>query len=89
MRRLVALAAAGAALWLVPGALGAGWCGTGESPKDLPDLVTGQQIHSVVVVPSDGTSTTGEEWQNAALNYAMTNVAKVASCAEIKSALGS
>jgi gluconolactonase len=42
-----------------------------------------------VVVPSDGTSTTGEEWQNAALNYAMTNVAKVASCAEIKAALGS
>jgi gluconolactonase len=42
-----------------------------------------------VVVPSDGTSTTGDEWQNAALNYAMTNVAKVASCAEIKSALGS
>ena len=42
-----------------------------------------------VVVPSDGTSTTGEEWQNAALNYAMTNVAKVATCAEIKTALGS
>src|SRR5215212_2104334 len=42
-----------------------------------------------VVVPSDGTSTTGEEWQDAALNYAMTNVAKVATCAEIKSALGS
>jgi gluconolactonase len=42
-----------------------------------------------VVVPSDGTSTTGDEWQNAALNYAMTNVAKVATCAEIKSALGS
>ena len=42
-----------------------------------------------VVVASDGTSTTGDEWQNAALNYAMTNVAKVASCAEIKSALGS
>ena len=37
-----------------------------------------------VVVASDGTSTTGEEWQNAALNYAMTNVAKVATCAEIK-----
>ena len=31
-----------------------------------------------VVVASDGTSTTGDEWQNAALNYAMTNVAKVA-----------
>jgi hypothetical protein len=54
VRRVVALAAAGAALWLAPGALAAGWCGTGESSKDLPDLVTGQQIHSVVVVPSDG-----------------------------------
>jgi gluconolactonase len=42
-----------------------------------------------VVVPSDGTSTTGDEWQHAALNYAMTNVAKVATCAEIKRALGS
>jgi gluconolactonase len=42
-----------------------------------------------VVVASDGTSTTGDEWQDAALNYAMTNVAKVATCAEIKGALGS
>jgi gluconolactonase len=42
-----------------------------------------------IVVASDGTSTTGDEWQNAALNYAMTNVAKVATCAEIKAALGS
>ena len=41
-----------------------------------------------VVVPSDGTSTTGDEWQNAALNYAMTNVAEVATCADISSALG-
>jgi gluconolactonase len=41
-----------------------------------------------VVVASDGTSTTGDEWQNAALNYAMTNVAKVATCGEIKTALG-
>jgi len=40
-----------------------------------------------VVVASDGTSTTGEEWQNAALNYAMTNVATVATCAEIKAEL--
>jgi gluconolactonase len=40
-----------------------------------------------VVVPSDGTSTTGDEWQNAALNYAMTNVAQVATCAEIAAAL--
>ena len=40
-----------------------------------------------VVVASDGTSTTGEEWQHAALNFAMQNVATVATCAEIKGAL--
>jgi gluconolactonase len=40
------------------------------------------------VVPSDGTSTVNDEWQHAALNYAMTNVAAVATCAEIASALG-
>src|SRR3954468_1228070 len=41
-----------------------------------------------VVVTSDGTSTIDDEWQHAALNYAMTNVAKVATCGEIKAALG-
>jgi gluconolactonase len=41
-----------------------------------------------VVVASDGTSTTGDEWQHAALNYAMTNVARVATCGEIQAALG-
>jgi gluconolactonase len=41
-----------------------------------------------VVVASDGTSTTGDDWQRAALEYAMTNVAQVASCAEITRALG-
>ena len=41
-----------------------------------------------VVVASDGTSTTGDEWQNAALNYAMQNVAAVGTCAEIAAALG-
>jgi gluconolactonase len=40
-----------------------------------------------VVVASDGTSTTSDEWQNVALNYAMTNVAKVATCAEITGGL--
>ena len=39
------------------------------------------------VVPSDGTSTVDDEWQNAALNYAMTNVARVATCAEITAGL--
>ena len=41
-----------------------------------------------VVVASDGTSTTDEDWQRAALEYAMTNVARVATCAEIGRALG-
>jgi gluconolactonase len=41
-----------------------------------------------VVVVSDGTSTTGEEWQNAALSYAMTNVARVASTSDAVNALG-
>jgi len=41
-----------------------------------------------VVVVSDGTSTTGDEWQHAALNYAMTNVARVVSTGEAVQALG-
>ncbi len=40
------------------------------------------------VVASDGTSTVDDEWQHAALNYAMQNVATVATCAEIAEALG-
>jgi gluconolactonase len=40
-----------------------------------------------VVVVSDGTSTTSDEWQNAALNYALTNVARVASADEVSAAL--
>src|SRR6185369_15086862 len=40
------------------------------------------------VVPSDGTSTVNDEWQNAALSYAMQNVASVATCAEIADAFG-
>jgi len=39
------------------------------------------------VVASDGTSTVNDEWQNAALSYAMTNVAAVGTCAEIAGAL--
>jgi hypothetical protein len=54
VRKLAVLVVAGAALWLAPGALAAGWCGTGESASDLPDAVTGQQIHAIVVVPADG-----------------------------------
>jgi gluconolactonase len=39
------------------------------------------------IVVSDGTSTVNDEWQHAALNYAMQNVASVATCAEISAAL--
>jgi nicotinamidase-related amidase len=41
-----------------------------------------------VVVATDGTSTTGEDWQRAGLEYALTNVATMVSCAEIAAALG-
>src|SRR3954449_3927278 len=40
------------------------------------------------VVASDGTSTVDDEWQNAALSYAMQNVASVGTCEEIAAALG-
>lgn len=39
------------------------------------------------IVASDGTSTVDDEWQNAALNYAMQNVAVVETCAGIAEAL--
>jgi gluconolactonase len=40
------------------------------------------------VVASDGTSTVSDDWQRAALEYAMTNVAAVGTCGEIAAALG-
>jgi List-Bact-rpt repeat protein len=57
MRRFLVLSVFAAALWLAPGALAAGWCGTGEVTADLPDVTTGQQIHAIVAVPSDGPDT--------------------------------
>jgi hypothetical protein len=57
VRKLVLLGAAAAALWLAPGAFAAGWCGSGETAADRPDVVTAQQIHAVVAVPSDGADT--------------------------------
>ncbi len=41
-----------------------------------------------VVVCSDGTSTVDDEWQRAALDFAMGNVARVATCQEVAQALG-
>ncbi|HUC14760.1 MAG TPA: cysteine hydrolase [Acidimicrobiales bacterium] len=40
-----------------------------------------------VIVVSDGTSTLNAEWQAAALNYALTQVATIASCQEVASML--
>ena len=40
-----------------------------------------------VVVCSDGTSTVNDEWQRAALEYALTNVARVATCTEVAKGL--
>ena len=40
-----------------------------------------------VWIASDGTSTTGDEWQNVALNYAVTNVGSVATCSELAQGL--
>jgi gluconolactonase len=40
-----------------------------------------------MVVATDGTSTIDDEWQNAALNYALAQIAERASCREIAAAL--
>jgi gluconolactonase len=40
------------------------------------------------IVASDGTSTVSDEWQDAALSYAMQNVAVVETCSGIAAALG-
>ena len=41
-----------------------------------------------VVIPSDGTSSINDEWHHAGLSYAVTAVARVATCDEIAAALG-
>jgi gluconolactonase len=40
-----------------------------------------------VIVASDGTSTVNDDWQRAGLNYALTNVGRTPTCAEIIAAL--
>ncbi len=40
-----------------------------------------------VIVASDGTSTVNDDWQRAGLNYALTNVGRTLTCAEIAAAL--
>jgi hypothetical protein len=57
VRRLLVVAIGVLSLWAAPGAFAATWCGSGESAIDRPDVVTGQQIHSIYVVPADGADT--------------------------------
>ena len=57
VRKALLLLVSGAALWLAPGALAAGWCGNDVTTADRPDIVTGQQVHAVVAVPSDAPDT--------------------------------
>lgn len=60
VRRLLVLAIVGAALWAAPGALAAGWCGSGELSGDRPDVVAGPQVHAIYVVPADGADRFGQ-----------------------------
>jgi gluconolactonase len=39
-----------------------------------------------IIVATDGTSTIGDEWQYAALNFALTNIAETATCDELQKA---
>lgn len=57
MRRAFLVAVAAAFLWQAPGAIAAGWCGSGEGQTDRTDIVTGRQIHPLVVAPSDAPDT--------------------------------
>ena len=53
MRKALFIIITAAALWLAPGALAAGWCGTGEVAVDRTDIVTGAQVHAIVATPAD------------------------------------
>ena len=56
--------------------------------SSMHSVPPGSETHFKVVVVSDGTSTINEEGQNAALNYALQNVATQATCAEVATAIG-
>jgi hypothetical protein len=57
VKRLTLIFALAASLWLAPGALAAGWCGTGITGQDLPDTVAGAQFHGIVALPADAPDT--------------------------------
>jgi gluconolactonase len=49
---------------------------------------TGADKGYYMIVPKDGCSTMDADWHNASINYALTRVATVASCAAVLDALG-
>jgi len=53
VRKALVLVVALASLWAAPGALGAGWCGSGEQVEDRPAVGTGPQVRVVYAIPSD------------------------------------
>jgi hypothetical protein len=59
VKRLTLVAAVAVSLWCAPGALAAGWCGSGESTADRPAVVAGEQVHLVYAIPADGADNFG------------------------------
>ena len=48
----------------------------------------GADLGYEIAVVTDGTATIDDDWQNAALNYALTNIAERVSTADVLTALG-
>jgi hypothetical protein len=57
VKRLTLVITVVASLWFAPGAFAAGWCGTGITGQDLPDVVAGAQFHGIVALPADAPDT--------------------------------
>ena len=49
---------------------------------------TGADMGYYMVVPEDGCSTINADWHNAAINYALQNVATVTNCGAVLEAIG-
>ena len=61
MRRLALGVGLLAGLWLAPGALASGWCGSGETAADRQDVLTGRQVHAIVALPADAPDTFADD----------------------------
>ena len=61
MRRLALGVGLLAGLWLAPGALASGWCGSGETAADRQGVLTGRQVHAIVALPADAPDTFADD----------------------------